>query len=241
MENRNYNFTEGRAETQIDEGLRSYMNGIYARMSAGVLVTAIIAFAIGTTPALFNILMGGPQAYLFIFAPVAVQWFGFRPERMNAGQLQGVFFLLSALYGVCFSTIAVMATTIPGAVYDVARAFFITVGMFASLSIYGYTTKKDLSGMSQFLFMGIIGIFIMGILNLFIQSSGFSILISLGAIVVFSGLTVFETQQLKQMYLANRGAAGLGRMAWVGAYTLYISFIALFMHVLNLLMSMNRQ
>lgn len=240
MDQRDYNFTDGRVETQIDQGLRSYMSGIYARMSAGVFVTAIVAFAISMSPALFNMLMGGPQAYLFMFAPIIVQWFGFRPDRMSEGKLQAVFFLLSALYGVCFSTIAVMAAAVPGAAYDVARAFFITVGMFASLSVYGYTTKKDLSGMSQFLFMGMIGILIMGILNIFIQSSGFSILISLGAIVVFSGLTVFETQQLKQMYIANRGAAGLGRMAWAGAYTLYLSFIALFMHILNLLMSVNR-
>ena len=235
----NMNMANSRAQT-IDQGLRDYMNGIYTRMAGGVLVTAIMAFAIGTTPALFQLLMGGPQAYLFIFAPVVVQMFGFRPERMNEGQLQGVFFLLSALYGISFSSIAFATTAQPEMVYDVARAFFITVSMFAGLSIYGYTTKRDLSGMSQFIFMAIIGVFVMGIINMFVQSSGFSILISLIAVLAFSGLTVWETQQLKQMYMMNRTSSALGRMAWAGAYTLYLSFIALFMHILNLLMAANR-
>lgn len=240
MTDRNYNVSTGRTRTNVDEGLRAYMNGIYARMAGGVLITAVMAFAIGTTPALFQLLMGGPQAYLFIFAPVIVQWFGFRPERMHEGQLQGAFFLISALYGVSFSTIAFMASAQPAMIYDVARAFFITVSMFAGLSLYGYTTKRDLSGMGQFIFMAVLGVFVMGILNLFIQSSGFSILISLIAIAAFSGLTVWETQQLKQMYMANRHASSLGRMAWAGAYTLYLSFIALFMHILHLLMASNR-
>lgn len=239
MSNR-YNISTGRTHVEVDEGLRSYMNGIYARMAGGVLVTALVAFAIGTTPALFNLLMGGPQAYLFIFAPVLVQWFGFRPERMGENQLQGAFFLISALYGVSFSTIAFMATAQPAFIYDVARAFLITVSMFAGLSLYGYTTKRDLSGMSQFIFMAILGVFVMGLINLFVQSSGFSVLISLIAVFAFSGLTVWETQQLKQMYLANRNASSLGRMAWAGAYTLYLSFIALFMHILNLLSAANR-
>ncbi len=235
MENRNYNIETGRTRTEIDEGLRTYMSGIYARMSAGVLVTAVMAFAIGTTPALFQLLMGGPQAYLFIFAPLVVQIFGFRPETMSESKLQGVFFLLCALYGVSFSTIAFAATMQPEFIYDVARAFFITVGMFAGLSVYGYTTKRDLSGLGQFIFMAVLGVLIMGIINMFVQSSGFSILISLIAVFVFSGLTVWETQQLKQMYLANRNSSSLGRMAWAGAYTLYLSFIALFMHILRLL------
>ncbi len=181
-------------------------------MAGGVLVTAIMAFAIGTTPALFKLLMGGPQAYLFIFAPVVVQWFGFRPERMNESQLQGAFFLISALYGISFSSIAFMATAQPAFVYEIARAFLITVSMFAGLSIYGYTTKKDLSGMSQFIFMAILGVFVMSILNIFIASSGFSMIISLVAILAFSGLTVWETQQLKQMYLAYRNSSSIGRM-----------------------------
>lgn len=239
MNERNVNVSTGRSQS-IDQGLRAYMNGIYTRMAAGVLITAIISFAVGTTPALFKLLMGGPQAYIFAFAPLAVQFFGFRPERMNEGQLQGAFFLISALYGVSFSSIAFMATANPAFVYEIARAFFITVSMFAGLSIFGYTTKKDLSGMQQFVFMAILGVFVMSILNMFIGSNGFSIMISLVAILAFSGLTVWETQQLKQMYHANRGHSALGRMAWAGAYTLYLSFIALFMHILNLLMAANR-
>jgi len=231
--------TQTRAGTNIDEGLRQYMNGIYARMAAGVLVTAIMAFAVGSTPALFSLLMGGPQAYAVMFAPLVVLWFGFNPVTMSPGKLQASFFLISALYGVSFSTIAVMASAQPGYIYDVARAFFIAVGMFAGASIYGYVTKKDLSGMRQFLIMGMWGVFIAGILNMFMQSSQFSMMISLIAIPVFAGMTVWKTQELKQMYLAHRGSGSLERVAWAGALTLYISFIALFMHILNLLSQRN--
>ncbi len=239
MNDHSHNIASGRTRA-MDEGLRTYMNGIYSRMSAGVLITAVMAFAIGTTPALFKILMGGPQAYIFMFAPLVVQMIGFRPEKMPASQLQSVFFLLSALYGISFSSIAFAATAQPALIYEIAKAFFITVSMFAGLSVYGYTTKKDLSGMSQFIFMAMIGVFVMGLINLFIQSSGFSILISLGAVLVFSGLTVWETQQLKQFYLMNKNSSSLSRMSWAGAYTLYLSFIALFMHILNLLMASSR-
>ncbi len=223
------------SKTEVDQGLRQYMNGIYARMSAGVLVTAVMAFAVGSSPALFNLVMGGPQAYVFIFAPAIVVWFGFNPVTMSAAKLQGSFFLISALYGVSFAGIAVMATHQPGYVYDVARAFFITVGMFAGLSIYGYTTKRDLSGMRQFLVMGMWGVLILGIMSFFVKSSGFSMMISAIAIPVFAGMTVWKTQELKQMYLSYRGSGSLDRVAWAGALTLYISFIALFMHILNLL------
>lgn len=236
----NYHNLRAVEKTTIDEGLRSYMNGIYARMSAGVLVTAVVAFAVGTTPLLFNLLMGGPQAYLFMFAPLAVQWFGFRPETMKASQLQSIFFLISALYGVSFSSIAFVATAQPAFIYDIARAFFITVTMFAGLSIFGYTTKKDLSAMGKFLFMAVLGVLAMSVINMFIGSSTFSIGISLLSIFVFSGLTVWETQQLKAMYLTYGNSSGVERLAWAGAYTLYISFIALFMNILNLLMAANR-
>lgn len=223
------------ARTQIDEGLRNYMNGIYARMAAGVLVTAVMAFAVGSTPALFGLIMGGPQMYVVMFAPVIVLWFGFKPATMSPAKLQASFFLISALYGVSFSTIAVAATAQPDFAMDVARAFFISVGMFAGLSVYGYTTKRDLSGMRQFLVMGMWGVFIMGIMSMFIKSSGFSMMISAIAIPVFAGMTVWKTQELKQMYLSYRGSGSLDRVAWAGALTLYISFIALFMHILNLI------
>lgn len=234
-----YNPAQTRPETQIDEGLRNYMNGIYARMAAGVLVTAIMAFAVGSTPALFNLVMGGPQAYIFIFAPMAVMWFGFNPVTMSPAKLQGAFFLISALYGISFSGIAVMATQQPGFIYDVARAFFIAMGMFAGASVYGYVTKRNLSGMKQFLMMGIWGVLILGIMSIFIKSSGFSMMISAIAIPIYAGLTVWKTQELKNMYLAYNSQGSLDKVAWAGALTLYISFIAMFMHILNLLSARN--
>jgi FtsH-binding integral membrane protein len=234
MNSNQYNPVNTGARAEIDEGLRNYMNGIYARMAAGVMVTAIVAMAVALSPTLFSLLMGGPQAYIIAFAPIAIVWFGFKPMSMSPAKLQMVFFLIAALYGVSFSTIAVMASSQPGYIFDVARAFFIAVGMFAGASIYGYVTKKDLSGFRQFFVMAIWGIVIAGVVNIFMQSTGFSIIISLVAIPLFAGITVFETQQLKQMYLAYRGQGSLDNIAWSGALTLYISFIAIFMHVLNL-------
>jgi FtsH-binding integral membrane protein len=226
--------TQTRTESQIDVGLRNYMNGIYARMAAGVMLTAIVAMAVAMFPPLFKLLMGGPQAYIIAFAPLAIIWFGFRPDRMNVGQLQLAYFGVAALYGVSFSTIAVMASSQPGYIFDVARAFFIALGMFAGASIYGYVSKKDFSGMKQFFVMAIWGVFAASILNIFFASSMMSIVISLVSIPLFAGITVFETQQLKQMYLAYRNQGSLEKVAWAGALTLYISFVAIFMHVLNL-------
>lgn len=230
-----YNPVNTGVRAEIDEGLRNYMNGIYARMAAGVMVTAIVAMAVGMSPALFGLLMGGPQAYIVMLAPLAIVMFGFRPMSMSPGKLQAVFFLIAALYGASFSTIAVVASSQPGYIYDVARAFFIAVGMFAGASAYGYITKRDLSGFRQFFVLAIWGVVFAGITNIFFQSSGFSIMISLVAIPLFAGITVFETQQIKQMYLQYRGHSSLDNVAWGGALTLYISFIAIFMHVLNLL------
>lgn len=222
---------------EIDAGLRSYMNSIYMRMSAGVLVTALVALAVGTTPALFNLLMGGPQAYVFMFAPLAITWFGFNPNTMSSSKLQLSFFAISACYGITFSIIAVIATANAGYIYDVARAFFITVGMFAGLSLLGYTTKKNLSGMGSFMFMGMIGILIMGVVNMFMASSAVGFIIDIAAIIVFSGLTAYQTQMMKECYNEGNGTEANSRMAWFSALNLYISFIAIFQTILSLLNS----
>lgn len=138
-----------------------------------------------------------------------------------------------------FSVIAVMATANVEMVHDVARAFFITVGMFAGLSLVGYTTKKDLSGVANFCVMGMWGLLIMGLLSFFIDMSGFSMLFSIVTIIVFSGLTAYETQRMKEMYNPNTDSEISSRMAWASALNLYISFVALFQSILSLFMNNN--
>jgi len=221
------------AQTKMSAGLRKHMNTIYSRMSVGVLVTAIVALAVGTNQTLFNLFMGGPQAYLVMFAPLAIIWFGFKPETMSASKLKIAFFAVAVVYGISFASIAVMATANPAFAVTVAKAFFVATAMFAGLSILGYTTKKDLSGMQTFLTMGILGLVALSVINLFVQSSMLSNLVAGAGILLFSGLTVFQTQQMKQMYHPNTPAEMASRYAWAAALNLYIAFVAMFQYILH--------
>lgn len=214
--------------TAIDAGLRGHMQSIYNRMTLGVLVTAITAYVVANTPALLALFLGGPQAYIVMFAPLAVVWFGFNPMTMSSGKLRVSFFLLSVLYGISFATIFLAY-----AKEDIARAFFIASAMFAGLSIFGYSTRKNLDGMGTFAVMGVFGALILVIVNLFVQSSVLMNVISVISIIAFSGMTAWQTQTMKEMYSATHGAESNSRMAWSAALTLYISFIALFSHILH--------
>jgi uncharacterized protein len=221
--------TATRAAVSYDAGLQAHMQRIYNRMTLGVLITAVTSWIVGSSPALLNLFLGGPQAYVVIFAPMAVLWFGFNPATMPSSRLKMSFILISVLYGISFAAIFAMAR-----VPDIARAFFITTGMFAGLSIFGYTTKKNLDGLRSFAVMGIWGVFIMLLLHMFMPvSSGMMNLISGVAIVAFASLTAWQTQAMKEMYHSSHGDEGNSRMAWAAALTLYISFIALFQHILR--------
>lgn len=216
------------SRTSVDVGLQRHMQSIYNRMTLGVLVTAVVSYLVSQSPALLQMLLGGPQAYIVMFAPVLVVWFGFNPMTMNANKLRVSFFLISALYGLSFSTIFLAYTG-----ESIAKAFFIASGMFAGLSIFGYVTKKNLDALGSFAIMGIWGVFLMGIVNLFLHNEGLADVLSVLSIIAFSGLTAWQTQTMKEMYHPAHGNDGNNRMAWSAALTLYISFIALFMHILR--------
>lgn len=233
MEPNNFETARTTATREIDAGLRKHMNTIYARMSGGVLITALVALVVGTSPFLLNLFLNGPQRYIVIFAPLAIIWFGFRPEKMKASQLMMAFYGVAVVYGISFSAIAAMATNDPTFAISVAKAFFIATSMFAGLSIIGYTTKKDLSGMRIFLSMGIIGLVAFSFMNIFFQSSMMSNAIAGVGILLFSGLTVWQTQSMKRMYSPNTPAELASRMAWAAALNLYISFIAMFQYILH--------
>lgn len=214
----------------VDAGLRSHMQSVYNRMTLGVLVTAITSFIVANTPALMSLFLGGPQAYIVMLAPLAVIWFGFNPMTMPASKLKISFLLLSVLYGISFAAIFLAY-----AKTDIARAFFIASAMFAGLSIFGYTTRKNLDGLGTFAVMGVWGVLILGLINLFIGSSSLMNVISVVSIIAFSGITAWQTQSMKEMYSAANGSEANSRMAWAAALNLYISFIALFTHILHLL------
>lgn len=220
------------ATASIDAGLRGHMQSVYNRMVLGVLVTAITAYVVSHSPMLLQLFLGGPQKYIVIFAPLAVMWFGFNPMTMTSNKLRVSFFLISVLYGISFSVIGLAF-----AGEDIARAFFIATAMFAGLSIFGYSTKKNLDGLGTFAAMGVMGVFIAGIINLFVDSTLMSNVISGVAVIAFAGVTAWQTQAMKEMYSAAHSAENNSRMAWSAALTLYISFIALFSHILNLLSS----
>jgi uncharacterized protein len=223
----NNTFVKSRS-TAVDAGLRSHMQRVYNRMTLGVLVTALTSWFVAASPALLQFFLGGPQMYIVMFAPLAVLWFGFRPERMSAQQLSLSFFLISILYGISFSVIFLAF-----AHETIARAFFVAAAMFAGLSIYGYTTKRNLDALGTFAVMGIWGIFIAGLLNLFFQSPGMQNIIAGVGIIAFSGITAWQTQSMKEMYSPSHGDELNSRMAWAAALNLYISFIALFQYILH--------
>ncbi len=225
-------FTSAQNRSQdIDVGLRNHMLSVYNRMTMGILITAIVAWVVSNSPALMAMLLGGPQAYVVMLAPLAIVWFGFNPASMSSGKLKIAFIGVSVLYGISFSSIALMYA---GA--DIARAFFITSAMFASLSIYGYTTKTDLAPMRKFLFMSVIGLVIVSVTGIFVEySSMMQLGISAFSVLIFAGITAWETQNTKRMYNPANGNEINSRMAWSAALSLYISFVVMFTHILQLM------
>ncbi|MCB1651663.1 MAG: Bax inhibitor-1/YccA family protein [Alphaproteobacteria bacterium] len=232
MQTERFQTTQTRTR-EIDAGLRQHMLGVYNKMTAGVLVTAITAWLVSTSPMLMQLLLGGPQRYIVIFAPLAIVWFGFRPDKMSSKKLMLAFFGIAVLYGISFSAIAMLATADPTFGMAVAKAFFIAVAMFAGLSVFGYTTKADLSPVRTFAVMGIWGLIAASVMNIFFQSPMMQNVIAGVGIILFSGVTVWQTQDLKEMYNPSYSKEIAERLGWAAALNLYISFIALFQYILH--------
>ncbi len=225
--------------TSFDAGLRAHMQSVYNRMTAGVLITALTAWLVSNSPALMSFFLGGPQMYVVMLAPLAILWFGFRPERMTPSQLMMSFGLLSVVYGLSFSVIFVAFTQT-----SIAQAFFMATALFAGLSIFGYVTKKNLDALGTFAIMGVWGVFVLSIGTMIAgafgaQIGGMQTLISGLGLLAFSGVTAWQTQSTKEMYHPSYGDDANSRMAWSAALNLYISFIAMFQYILQLLNSRN--
>lgn len=238
-----YTTTNSQRDRAFDAGLQAHMSKVYGVMSAGLMLTFAAAWAFGTQPDLIALLRDPetlkPNALGFIvmFAPLAMIFFQGAVLRMSAGAVRLFFYAFSAVMGVSLSWIFVAYT---GA--SIAQVFLITAIAFASLSLWGYTTKKDISGWGSFLIMGLIGIIIASIVNLFMQSSAMDFAVSVLGVLIFAGLTAYDTQSIKQTYLDHARIGDeewLDKSATMGAFELYLDFVNLFVHLLRLLGNRN--
>jgi FtsH-binding integral membrane protein len=232
------------AGVRIDEGLRAHMNKVYGLMSVAMLVTGGVAWGVGTSPnliALFRDTATGGMTILgwvAMFLPLAMVFaFGALINRMSAAAAQLFFYGFAAAMGLSISWIFLAFT---GA--SIAQTFLITSIAFAGLSLYGYATKRDLSGMGTFLTMGLIGLIVAMVVNLFLGSSALSFAISVIGLLIFAGLTAFDTQRIKTDYIAHAQAMDqewLGKSAIMGALNLYLNFINMFMFLLQFMGNRN--
>jgi FtsH-binding integral membrane protein len=212
----------------VDAGLRAHMLRVYNYMATGVGLTGLVAMLTYqfTGPELLQ----SPLVWVFMLAPLALVFFiGARINKLSAKAARLLFFVYAASMGLSLSTIFHVYT---GA--SITRVFFISAATFGALSTWGYTTRRDLSGFGTFLFMGVIGIVIASLVNMFLRSSGLDWIISIVGVGVFAGLTAYDTQRIKSMYDRSDDAASAGRKVVMGALSLYLNFINLFMFTLRL-------
>ena len=229
MIERNFS-TATKSEAQVDQGLRSYMLRIYNYMATGLGLTGLTAYFVAITPSLFNAIYGTPLYWIVALAPLGfVFYLSARLHKISFSTAQTVFWIFSGVMGLSMAYIFIAFT---GA--SIARVFFITAGTFAGMSLYGYTTKKDLSGWGSFLFMGLIGIIIASIVNIFLKRPMLYYVISWIGVLVFVGLTAYDTQRIKEMYYASDHPEISGKKAIMGALKLYLDFINLFIMLLHI-------
>ena len=234
---------------EIDRGLQAYMNKVYALMAGAMVITGLVAYVVGmdfkaavagqeTTlipAAMLETMFSSPVRYIIMFAPLAfILLFSASINRMSASTAQMVFWAFGAVMGLSISWIFAVFTGV-----SIAQTFFITAIAFGGLSIWGYTTKKDLSGMGTFLIMGVIGLIVASVVNIFLASTAMHFAISAIGVLLFAGLTAYDTQNIKNTYLHMRttpgGEAFLEKGAVMGALNLYLDFINMFMFLLQFL------
>jgi len=236
-------FTRTTDQAIIDEGLRAYMLKVYNYMTTGLLLTGLVAYFFGKASIVTDelgqivgitsigaMLFGSPLKWIVMLAPLGfVFYLSARINKMSFSSAQITFWIFSAIMGLSLASIFIVYTQA-----SIARVFFISSGTFAAMSLYGYTTKKDLTKLGGFLFMGLIGIIIASLVNLFFQSSALHFAISVIGVLVFVGLTAYDTQSIKNMYYAGDSESVGGKKALMGALRLYLDFINLFIMLLRL-------
>jgi uncharacterized protein len=232
-----------RSGVAVDQGLRAYMIGVYNYMTLGLGVTGLAAYAaftlaepqfVGGRLVAANefgrLIWASPLRWVIVLSPLAlVFWLSARINSMSVATARNAFLAFAALIGLSMSALLVVFT---GA--SIGRAFFATAAAFASLSLYGYTTQRSLSAMGSFMMMGVIGLIVAGLLNMFLHSTGLQFGISLLAVVIFAGLTAWDTQAIKQMYFSGDSYEMVHKKSIHGALRLYLDFINMFQAILML-------
>ncbi len=219
------------AQVRYDEGLRRHMLGIYRNMGIGLAITGLVALGVANTPALVALIFGTPLKWVAMLAPLAfVFFFTFRIEKMTTAGARTAFFAFAAVMGVSMASIFLVFTGT-----SIAMAFFTASAMFAGLSLWGYTTNRDLTGMGTFLMVGLIAVIGASLVNLFLGSSLLQMALSVVGVIVFAGLTAWDTQRLKSEYLVYAGSQAVEKLAIMGALSLYLNLINMFQLLLGLM------
>ena len=220
----------GAAVERVDEGLRSFMLSVYNYMGLGLAITGLVAFIVASTPALYVPIFTTPLKWVVMLAPLGFVFFlGARIGHMSVSAAQLTFWAFAAVMGLSLASIFLVFTG-----ESIARVFFITAATFGAMSLYGYTTTRDLSGWGSFLFMGLIGIIIAMVVNIFLVSSALHFAISVIGVLVFTGLTAYDTQRIKEMYYEVDASDVAARKAIMGALSLYLNFINMFVMLMHL-------
>jgi FtsH-binding integral membrane protein len=226
--------TLGRDSVAFDAGLRSHMLSVYNYMASGVLLTGVVALLFSRggieSPAAQVFINGGILAWVIMLSPLAlVMIMSFGINRLSTGAAQALYWAYATLMGLSLSTIFLVYTE-----GSIAQTFFATAAAFLGLSLWGYTTKKDLSGMGTFLLMGLVGLVVAMIVNMFMKSSALDLAISAIGVLIFAGLTAYDTQKIKSLYFVVQGSGeAVAKSAIMGALTLYLDFINLFLFLLR--------
>ena len=221
--------TGAQAGAVFDEGLRQHMLRVSNYMGLGLVVTGLVAFLVSSTPALYVPIFSSPLKYVVMLAPLAfVLLFSFKMQTMSAASAQAMFWAFCAVMGLSLASVFLVFTGT-----SIARTFFIAATMFGATSLYGYTTRRDLTQFSSFLIMGLIGVVIASLVNLFLGSTALQFAISVIGIAVFVGLTAWDTQTIKEQYAENFDAESQQKLAVFGAFSLYLNFINIFQLLLN--------
>jgi FtsH-binding integral membrane protein len=220
--------TVGVPRAARDAGLRSYMLSVYNYMASGVLLTGIVALLFANSGLAAQVLVT-PLRWLIILAPLGfVMAMSFGLNRMSTATLQGLFWAFAVAMGLSMSSIFLVYTGV-----SIAQTFFAVAAGFVGLSLYGYTTKRDLSGFGTFLIMGVVGLLVAMLINLFLQSPAMMFAISAIGVLLFAGLTAYDTQKIKSMYAYVAGTDMMGKVVIMGALNLYLDFINMFMFLLS--------
>lgn len=222
---------ESQSSSSYSEGLRKYMTLVYANMFKALIVSALVAYFTSLSGTLMKAIFGTPLQYVIMFAPIVVVLvFAFKIGSMSYETARNVFYGYAALMGLSLSYMLLAYTGV-----SIVRTFVITAATFGAMSLYGYTTKKDLTSFGSFLLMGLIGILIASLVNIFLKSSALAFVVSIIGVIVFVGLAAYDTQKIKEMYYACDGMdiASAKKVALMGSLTLYIDFINLFVTLLR--------